>query len=237
MSAAVTSGTVVSLLADVETTASIPVSLSATSVCPRLAADPPAPSLLLPTHITVATPDELEERLRFYARQLKNFRATRALQLSNPRQAARELLHGSHHVSEALLPLQSSCHVSRALLQSSPCHVSRALLHSSQFRRHVSVRCRADPCVQAESHLPPSVSSPRSSQSAAAELPTSCLLSAAAAEQPTPCQVWRVLQMNLLLPPLNATDAAAGMPMPRLKSSGVRLTPQPLLKPRSGSAI
>ncbi|KAK5604693.1 hypothetical protein CRENBAI_012901 [Crenichthys baileyi] len=61
MAAAVTSGSVVSLPADVKAAASIPASSSATALpqSPRLAAAPPMPSSL--AHCSVATPDELEK--------------------------------------------------------------------------------------------------------------------------------------------------------------------------------
>ncbi|MEQ2195996.1 hypothetical protein XENOCAPTIV_021757, partial [Xenoophorus captivus] len=59
--------------------ASNPVSSYATVVSPRLAAAPPMPSLLAPARCCEATPDELEQHLRFYARQIKSFRRTSLL--------------------------------------------------------------------------------------------------------------------------------------------------------------
>ncbi|KAK5617650.1 hypothetical protein CRENBAI_002269 [Crenichthys baileyi] len=79
MAAAVTSGALVSLPADVRAAASNPVSSSATALSPRLAPAPPMPSSLAPVRCSVATPDELEERLRFFARQIKSFRRTSLL--------------------------------------------------------------------------------------------------------------------------------------------------------------
>ncbi|MEQ2300057.1 hypothetical protein AMECASPLE_021439 [Ameca splendens] len=67
---------VVSLSADVRAAASKPASSSATALSARLAAAPPMPSSLAPAHGTECSPDELEERLRFYARQIKSFRRT-----------------------------------------------------------------------------------------------------------------------------------------------------------------
>ncbi|KAK5607953.1 hypothetical protein CRENBAI_007801 [Crenichthys baileyi] len=57
MSSAETSGAVVSLPADGEATASIPASLSATALSPRLPAAPPMPSSLSPARSSEAMPD------------------------------------------------------------------------------------------------------------------------------------------------------------------------------------
>ncbi|KAK5618161.1 hypothetical protein CRENBAI_021405 [Crenichthys baileyi] len=88
MAAAVTSGAVVSLPADVKAAASIATSLSAAAPSPRLAAAPPMPSPLAPVQGSVATPEELEERLRFYARQIKSFRRA-SLLYSSPELTAK----------------------------------------------------------------------------------------------------------------------------------------------------
>ncbi|KAK5608613.1 hypothetical protein CRENBAI_023088 [Crenichthys baileyi] len=61
--------------ADVKAAVSNPASSSATAPSPRLAVDPPMPSSLVPAQDSMATPDELEEQLRFYACQLKSFRS------------------------------------------------------------------------------------------------------------------------------------------------------------------
>ncbi|MEQ2313200.1 hypothetical protein AMECASPLE_039201 [Ameca splendens] len=50
--------------------ASKPASSPATALSARLAAAPPMPSSLAPARCSEATPDELEQRLRFYARQI-----------------------------------------------------------------------------------------------------------------------------------------------------------------------
>ncbi|MEQ2308714.1 hypothetical protein AMECASPLE_031070 [Ameca splendens] len=63
--------------------ASNPTSLSATAQSPRLAAAPPMPSSPAPARCSEATPDELEQCLRFYARQIKGFRRT-SLMYSSP---------------------------------------------------------------------------------------------------------------------------------------------------------
>ncbi|KAK5613342.1 hypothetical protein CRENBAI_023516 [Crenichthys baileyi] len=67
---------VVSLPAVVRAATSKPASSSATAKFPRLAAAPPMPSS---ARCSEATPEELEERLRFFARQIKCFRKTSLL--------------------------------------------------------------------------------------------------------------------------------------------------------------
>ncbi|MEQ2283027.1 hypothetical protein AMECASPLE_006879 [Ameca splendens] len=74
---------VFSLPAGVRAAASFPASSSATAKFPRLAAAPPMPSSLTPARCSEATPDKLEQRLRFYARQIKSFRTT-SLMYSSP---------------------------------------------------------------------------------------------------------------------------------------------------------
>ncbi|KAK5621650.1 hypothetical protein CRENBAI_023915 [Crenichthys baileyi] len=59
---------VVSLPADVRAAASKPASSPATAPSPRLTAAPPMPSSLTPARCSEATPEELEERLRFFRR-------------------------------------------------------------------------------------------------------------------------------------------------------------------------
>ncbi|KAK5605951.1 hypothetical protein CRENBAI_002963 [Crenichthys baileyi] len=104
------SGVGTPLLAGRRAAARKPASLPATAPSPRLAAPPPMPSSLAPARCSEATPDELEERLRFFARQIKTFRRTsfmysspelmeRIRQMegdyetaSSPRQDSRELL-------------------------------------------------------------------------------------------------------------------------------------------------
>ncbi|KAK5622687.1 hypothetical protein CRENBAI_026100 [Crenichthys baileyi] len=62
------------MLADVRGAASNPASSSATALSPRLVAALPMPYSLAPAQVSVATPDELEEWLRFFACQIKSFR-------------------------------------------------------------------------------------------------------------------------------------------------------------------
>ncbi|KAK5618430.1 hypothetical protein CRENBAI_018464 [Crenichthys baileyi] len=74
---------VVSLPADVRAAASKSASSPATAPSPRLAAAPPMPSSLTPARGSEAAPEQLEERLRFFARQIKTFRKT-SLMYSSP---------------------------------------------------------------------------------------------------------------------------------------------------------
>ncbi|KAK5615509.1 hypothetical protein CRENBAI_026429 [Crenichthys baileyi] len=71
------------LLAGRRVAASMPASSPATALSPRLAAAPPMPSSLAPAWCSEETPDELEQRLRFFARQIKSFRRT-SLMYSSP---------------------------------------------------------------------------------------------------------------------------------------------------------
>ncbi|KAK5610388.1 hypothetical protein CRENBAI_005402 [Crenichthys baileyi] len=77
--AAVMPGAGTPLLAGGRAAASKPASMPATAPSPRLAAPPPMPSSLAPARCSEATPDELEKRLRFFARQIKTFRKTSLL--------------------------------------------------------------------------------------------------------------------------------------------------------------
>ncbi|KAK5612853.1 hypothetical protein CRENBAI_005615 [Crenichthys baileyi] len=130
--------------------ASKPASLSATTLSPRLAAAPPMPSSFTPAQCSEATPKELEQRLRFFARHKKSFRKT-SLLYSSPElmekirqleedygMAVRQfycrppsLTPGLQRAaSEQPMPgLQGAA--PRALLQSSPRRAPRALLQSS----------------------------------------------------------------------------------------------------------
>ncbi|MEQ2235048.1 hypothetical protein ILYODFUR_037641, partial [Ilyodon furcidens] len=74
---------VVSQPAYMSAAASKPASSPAIALSARLAAPPPMPSALAPARCSEATPDELEQRLRFYARQIKSFRKT-SLMYSSP---------------------------------------------------------------------------------------------------------------------------------------------------------
>ncbi|KAK5605906.1 hypothetical protein CRENBAI_004010 [Crenichthys baileyi] len=99
----------------------------------RFAAAPPMPSSLAPAHSTESSPDELEERLRFYARQIKSFRTT-SIMYSSPvlmdRISQMERDYETADSRELLLLPSSPRQDSRELLQlqSSPRHDSRELL-------------------------------------------------------------------------------------------------------------
>ncbi|KAK5615559.1 hypothetical protein CRENBAI_025504 [Crenichthys baileyi] len=124
--------------------ASIPTSSSATAKFPRLAAAPPMPSS---ARCSEATPEELEERLRFFARQIKSSRKTSLLYFSSEQMQRIKQMEENYErlfycrppsptPSHMLLLLSSPRHVSRELLQLSPRHVSGELLKLSP--RHVS---------------------------------------------------------------------------------------------------
>ncbi|MEQ2236886.1 hypothetical protein ILYODFUR_017188, partial [Ilyodon furcidens] len=68
--------------------ASMPVSSSATALSTRLVAPPPMPSALAPARCSEATPVELSQGLRFYARHIKSLRKT-SLMYSSPEQMER----------------------------------------------------------------------------------------------------------------------------------------------------
>ncbi|KAK5606078.1 hypothetical protein CRENBAI_000785 [Crenichthys baileyi] len=101
-----------------------PMPSSATALSPRLAVDPPMLSSLAAAQGSVAMPDELEERLRFYVRQIKSFRRTSLLHPSpelkekisemeeNYRSAARQFY---------CWPPPSSCLQKGATAQPRPC--------------------------------------------------------------------------------------------------------------------
>ncbi|KAK5598449.1 hypothetical protein CRENBAI_011025, partial [Crenichthys baileyi] len=147
--------------------AGLSVPQSATAPSPRLAAALPMASSLAPAQVSAVTPGELEERLRFFARQIKSFRrisllhsspelkakvremgedykaAVRqfycSLPPSSPGPRAMLLQLGPCQVSTALLLRSSPRQVSRALLlPSSPCQVPRAPLLLPSSPRQVS---------------------------------------------------------------------------------------------------
>ncbi|XP_047239040.1 uncharacterized protein LOC124878901 [Girardinichthys multiradiatus] len=95
---------VVSLSADVRAAASKPASSSATALSPRLAAPPPMPSLLAPARCSEATPDELKQRLRFTASQIKILRTTAFLPHTtlSTRRRGRRKRDASAHATEGL---------------------------------------------------------------------------------------------------------------------------------------
>ncbi|KAK5616708.1 hypothetical protein CRENBAI_025910 [Crenichthys baileyi] len=128
--AAVMPGAGTPLLAGGRAAASKPASLPATAPSPRLAAPPPMPSSLAPAQCSEATPDELEERLRFFPRQIKTFRET-SLMYSSPElmerigQMERDYETAVRQFTAVHLPRQDSREL--LLLQSSPRQDSREL--------------------------------------------------------------------------------------------------------------
>ncbi|KAK5601532.1 hypothetical protein CRENBAI_024424 [Crenichthys baileyi] len=98
---------VVSLSADMRAAASKPAPSSATAMSPRLPAAPPIPSS---ARCSEATPEELEERLRFFARQIKSFRKTSLLYFSPEQMQIIKQMEEDYEtaVSRALLLLLSS---------------------------------------------------------------------------------------------------------------------------------
>ncbi|KAK5611364.1 hypothetical protein CRENBAI_017860 [Crenichthys baileyi] len=158
-------GAVVSLTAYVRAAASRPASSFATALSARLAAPPPMPSALAPARCSGATPEELEERLRFFARQIKSFRKTSLLYFS-PEQIQR--IKQMEEDYETAVRLVYCCPPSPT-----PSHMSAAAAQPTSGLQGTA----------------PAVEQPTSglqSSAAAVEQPTSGLRSAAAAvEQPT----------------------------------------------------
>ncbi|KAK5609919.1 hypothetical protein CRENBAI_013564 [Crenichthys baileyi] len=186
---------VVSLPADVRAAACKPASSPATALSPRLAAAPPMPSSLAPTWCSEETPDELEERLRFFARQIKTFRRTSLMYFSPElmeRIGQMERDYETADSRELLLQLQSSPRQdSRELLlqlQSSPRQDSRELLLQSSPRQDSrELLLQSSPRQDSrELLLPEQSSTPGLQGAAAAEQSTPGLQGAAAAEQSTP---------------------------------------------------
>ncbi|KAK5623042.1 hypothetical protein CRENBAI_020805 [Crenichthys baileyi] len=134
MAAAVTSGAMLSLPADVMAATSNPPSSSATALSSRLAAAPPMPSS---ARCSEATLDELEESGPQRCCSSANTNVSRALLQSSQHHVSRALLQSSlRHVSRAVPQQLNPRHVSRMLPQSSPRRGSRKQLQLSP--RHVS---------------------------------------------------------------------------------------------------
>ncbi|KAK5602408.1 hypothetical protein CRENBAI_012499 [Crenichthys baileyi] len=117
MAAAVTSGAVVSLLADY----CLPGSLAAL----------PMPSSLAPARSSEATPDELVQRLRFYARQLKDFRRVCFLNPSLELEEKVKKMEEGYETAVRQFDTHAKPPEHCSLLQSSPRQVSRAVLQLS----------------------------------------------------------------------------------------------------------
>ncbi|KAK5613756.1 hypothetical protein CRENBAI_016648 [Crenichthys baileyi] len=115
--AAATPGAVTPLLAG---GGNKPASSSATALSPRLAAAPPMPSSLAPAWCSEATPDELEQRLRFFARQIKSFRRT-SLMYSSPELVERiRQMEGDYETAVRQFYCRPPSTPGLLLLQSSP---------------------------------------------------------------------------------------------------------------------
>ncbi|MEQ2238957.1 hypothetical protein ILYODFUR_038778 [Ilyodon furcidens] len=154
---------VVSLPADVRAAASKPASSPATALSARLAAAPSILSSLAPARCSEATPVELEQRLRFYARQIKNFRTT-------------SLMYSSPELVERIRQMERDYETAVRLFycrqpSPTPSHMSGAAAQSTS-------------CLQNGVTATAEQTTPGLQEAATAEQPTSGLQSAAA-EQPT----------------------------------------------------
>ncbi|KAK5606999.1 hypothetical protein CRENBAI_010841 [Crenichthys baileyi] len=199
---------VVCLPADVRAAASKPASLPATALSPRLAASPLMPSSLPPARCSEATPDELEERLRFFARQIKTFRRT-SLMYSSPELMERiRQMEGdyetavrqfycrppsptpSHQRAAAAQPT-SDLQRAAAAQPTSDLQRAAAAQPTSDLQRAAAAQPTSDlqraAAAQPTSDLQRAAAAQPTSdlQRAAAAQPMSCLQSAAAAEQST----------------------------------------------------
>ncbi|KAK5611732.1 hypothetical protein CRENBAI_011276 [Crenichthys baileyi] len=180
MAAALKSGAMVSLPADVRAVASNPASSSATALSPRLAAAPPMPSSLAPARCSEGTPDELEQRLRFYACQIKSFRRT-------------SLLYSSPELMEKIKQMEEDCEMAVRQFYCRPPSLTPS--HKSAAAAQPTSDLKSGAAPQPTSDL----------QSGAAAQSTSCLQSGAEAQstaemlQSSPDHVSRVLLLQLLL--------------------------------------
>ncbi|KAK5601650.1 hypothetical protein CRENBAI_022692 [Crenichthys baileyi] len=172
---------VVSLAADVGAATSKPASSSATTLSPRLSAPP--------VRCSEATPDELEQRLRFYARQIKSFRKTSLLYSST------ELIEKIKQMEEdyetavrqfyCRPPSPTPSHRRAAAAQPMSCLQRAAAAQSTSCLQSGDAAEQATPGLQgAAEKLTPSL---QSASAAAAEQSTSGFLIAAAAAQFTSC--------------------------------------------------
>ncbi|KAK5620879.1 hypothetical protein CRENBAI_017582 [Crenichthys baileyi] len=176
---------------------------SATAKFPRLAAALPMPSS---ARCSDATPEELEDRLRFFARQIKSFRTT-SLMYSSPELMERiRQMEGDYETAVRQFycrpPSPTPSHKSAAAAQSTSCLQSAAAAEQSTpgLQGAAAAAAQSTSCLQS---------------AAAAAQSTSCLQSAAAAEQPTPG-----LQGA-------AAAAAAEQPTPGLQGAAAAAVEQP----------
>ncbi|KAK5612795.1 hypothetical protein CRENBAI_006795 [Crenichthys baileyi] len=238
MAAAVMSGAMVSLPADMRTAASIPASSSATALSPRLAAAPPMPSSHSPAQDSVVTPEELDELFK-----IKSFRRT-SLLYSSP-----ELIEKIRQMEE---DYQTAIRQFYCRPPPSPPSLQRAASQPTSGLQSSAAAEQPTPGLQGAATEQPTAGL----QVAAAEQPMPGLQSAAAA-QPSPR-----LQSAAIVPPKSASTSStrhrgrqkrdasaqviggsgdastpatpprvAATPQPLLKPLRVPATPQPLLKP------
>ncbi|KAK5601013.1 hypothetical protein CRENBAI_005420 [Crenichthys baileyi] len=134
---------VVRLATYVRAAASKPASSSATALSARLPAPPPMPSALAPARCSEATPEELEERLRFFARQIKSFRKTSLLYFSPEQMQRIKQMEEDYETAVRLFycrpPSPTPSHMGAAAAVEQPTRqVSRALLLLLSSPRQVS---------------------------------------------------------------------------------------------------
>ncbi|KAK5608039.1 hypothetical protein CRENBAI_005705 [Crenichthys baileyi] len=193
MAAAVRSGVVVSLPAFVRAAARNPASSSATALSPMLAAALPMPSSLAPAQCSEATPDELEELLRFFARQIKSFRRT-------------SLLYSSPELRERIRQMEEDYETtSGAAAQSKPGLQGAATEQPTPSLQGAAV-VQPTPGLQSAAAVQPMPGL----QSAAAVQPTSGLRGAAAA-WPTPGPQSTAAAARPTAGPQSATAAAPAL--------------------------
>ncbi|KAK5603426.1 hypothetical protein CRENBAI_007950 [Crenichthys baileyi] len=182
---------------DVWAAAINPVSSSATALSAWLASPLPKPSSHSPAQDSVAKPDELEECLRFYARQIKSFRRA-SLLYSSPELTAKDREMEEDYRTAVR---QFYCRPP----PSSPCFQSCAA--AEQPTPGLQSPAAAEQPMPSLQSLSPGL------QGATTEQSTTGLDSSAVAIPSLPQP-----------PPHAAEDVKRGMP--RLKSSGVPATPQ-----------
>ncbi|KAK5600631.1 hypothetical protein CRENBAI_001361 [Crenichthys baileyi] len=210
---------------------------------PRLAAAPPMPSSLAPARCSEATPDELEQRLRFYARQIKSFRTT-SLLYSSP-----ELMERIKQMEEdyetavrqfyCRPPSPTLSHMSAAAVQHTPGLQGAATEQPTPGLQRAAAAQPTSGLQRTAAAQPTSglqraaAEQPTSGlQSAAAEQPTSGLQSAGA-EQPTPGLQSAATEQSTS----GLQSAAAEQPTSGLQPDTPQPdTPQPGMKPDHKSA-
>ncbi|KAK5601186.1 hypothetical protein CRENBAI_002984 [Crenichthys baileyi] len=212
--AAATPGAVTPLLAGGRVAASKPTSSSATALSPRLAAALPMPSSLTPAWCSEATPDELEQWLRFFAHQIKSIRRT-SLMYSSPELMERiRQMEGDYETAVR----QFYCRPpSMPGLQGAAADAEQPTLGLQGAAADAEQPMPGLQGAAADTEQP----TPGLQGAAAdAEQPTPGLQGAAAdAEQPTPG-----IQSAAAVEQLTSEDVVRETP--RLKSSGVPATPQ-----------